>query len=68
MAEGWIVPEITSLGDFEGVTEFRVGVELEVTPSARGYVGYRVLDVELENVGGEAELDDNFHVGVKFAF
>lgn len=66
--EGWAVPEVVSVADFDGITEWRIGVELEVTPSARGYIGYRVLEVDLDVTGTEIELDDRAHVGVKFAF
>ena len=60
-------PEVTSLSDFAGVLEYRVALELEVTPSARAYVGYRLLEIELDN-GFDYEVDDDFHVGVRFEF
>lgn len=67
LAEGWWAPSVTSFSDFDGITEYRFAFELEVTPSARAYVGYRNLEVELDN-GFQYEADDNAHIGVRFAF
>ena len=67
LAEGWVVPEVVSIANFDGIREYRFALELEVTPSARGYVGYRVLEVDLDS-GAELELDDKAHIGVKFSF
>ena len=60
-------PGITSFSGADQYTEFRVAIELEVTPSARAFVGYRNIEYELEG-GAELELDDGAHVGVKFEF
>lgn len=67
LAEGWVVPEVVSVANFDGIREYRVALELEVTPSARGYIGYRRLEVDLDS-GAELEIDDNAHIGVKFSF
>jgi len=67
LAEGFFAPSVVSLADFEGLREYRVALELEVTPSARAYVGYRFLEVEVNN-GAEIELDDRAHAGVRFSF
>ncbi len=65
--EGFVAPNVVSLADFNGVREFRVALELEVTPSARAYVGYKNLEVELNN-GFDYKLDDKAHIGVRFSF
>jgi hypothetical protein len=67
LAEGYWAPSVTSFSDFEGVSEFRVAVELEVTPSARAYIGYRKL-VTVINNGTNYDVDDKADVGVRFAF
>ena len=67
LIEGFYAPAVTSLSDFEGTTELRLAFELEVTPSARAYVGYRKLDFDLNN-NIDRELDDKAHIGVRFAF
>ncbi len=59
LGELYYAPEVTSISDFAGVQEYRLALELEVTPSARAYVGYRKLEVELDN-GFDYEVDDDF--------
>lgn len=71
LVEGFGAPDVTSASDFKGVKEIRFALELEVTPSARAYVGYRSLKVELSNgivKDDEIELDDAGHIGVRFSF
>lgn len=72
LLEGFGAPDVTSASDFKGLTEIRLALELEVTPSARAYIGYRTLEVKLRNGFGNArkghELDDEGHIGVRFAF
>lgn len=67
VAEAFAAPSVTSLSDFEGIKEFRAALEAEITPSARAYVGYRMLEVELDR-GVEIKLDDHANVGVRFSF
>ena len=67
LVEGFWAPSVTSFSDFDGLVEYRVALELEVTPSARAYIGYRKLEVELDT-GLKDVLDDNAHIGVRFAF
>jgi hypothetical protein len=67
LVEGFGAPGVTSASDFEGLKEFRGAIELEVTPSARAYIGYRTLEIEL-NSGAKVELDDKVHAGVRFSF
>ena len=73
LLEGFGAPDVTSASDFKGVREIRLAFELEITPSARAYIGYRTLEVELNkglgNINGrDHELDDKAHMGVRFAF
>lgn len=67
VAEGYWAPGITSFGNTEGVGEFNFRAELEVLPSTRGYIGYRYLEFELEDVD-EITLDDNVHLGIRVQF
>ena len=73
LLEGFGAPDVTSASDFKGVREIRLALELEITPSARAYVGYRTLEVELNDGlgnsnGNDHELDDRAHIGVRFSF
>ncbi len=67
LGEVYYAPAVTSAADFEGIDEYRVALELEVTPSARAYVGYRQLKVDLGNTV-DYKLDNKGHVGVRFSF
>jgi hypothetical protein len=67
LAEAFWAPSVTSFSDFEGILDYRAAFELEVTPSARAYFGYRVLEIELDG-GFKYKADDNAHLGVRFAF
>ena len=67
LAEGFYAPEVTSIAEFDGLVEYRFALELEVTPSARAYIGYRNLEVTFRN-DIDYEVDDAAHVGVRFEF
>ncbi len=67
LAEAFYAPEVTSISDFDGLLEYRFALELEVTPSARAYIGYRKLEVTFFR-DAEYEVDDAAHVGVRFEF
>ena len=67
LAEAFYAPEVTSISDFDGLLEYRFALELEVTPSARAYIGYRKLEVTFFR-DAEYEVDDEGHVGVRFEF
>lgn len=68
LAEGFIAPSITSFSDAEGYVEYRIAVELEVTPSARAYIGYRQMEYELTGGYDYDEMDGSGHLGVRFDF
>lgn len=63
----YFAPGITSFSSADQYTEYNFSVELEVTPSARAYIGYRYMEFEFEN-NAEYELDDGAHFGIKFDF
>ena len=68
LAEGFIAPEVVSFSGAEQYREYRFALELEVTPSARAYLGYRKIEVELENINPDIEVDDHAHLGIKIEF
>lgn len=65
--EGYWAPDVTSFSDTEGLREVTARFELEVMPSTRGYVGYRLLEPDMDEAG-EVEIDDEFHIGIRFLF
>jgi len=67
LGEAFFAPEVTSISEFDGLLEYRVALELEVTPSARAYVGYRMMEVTY-NSDIDYEVDDAAHIGVRFEF
>ena len=70
LGEAFFAPEVTSISEFDRLLEYRVAVELEVTPSARAYIGYRVLEVEFNRSGRNVDydVDDSANIGVRFEF
>ncbi len=69
LVEGFIAPSVTSFSDAEQYTEYRVAVELEVTPSARAYIGFRNIEIDLESpAASNIEIDNEVHLGIKIDF
>ena len=67
LGEVFYAPEVTSISDFDGLSEYGVALELEITPSARAYVGYRRMEVT-HNRSIDYKVDDAAHIGVRFEF
>ena len=61
-------PSITSFSGADGYNEYDIAIEIEVTPSARAYIGYRSIEYEFEFTNTNFELDQGAHVGIKFDF
>ncbi len=68
LGEAFYAPEMTSISDFDQLLEYRVALEMEVTPSARAYLGYRLLEVEFNDNNSDFEVDNEAHIGVRFEF
>ncbi len=70
LGEIFYAPEVTSISEFDRLLEYRVALELEVTPSARAYVGYRLMEVDFKAFGGNVryEVDNSANIGVRFEF
>lgn len=65
----YYAPDITSFQDANSYQEFGVRVDYQLMPQAFVYVGYRNVEVELDNPGStKAEFDDNVHLGFKMTF
>lgn len=65
--EGYVAPQVTSFGDTKGLTELMARFELEIMPSTRGYIGYRLLEPEFDDAG-EVEFDDEVHLGIRITY
>ncbi|APZ41756.1 hypothetical protein [Acidihalobacter ferrooxydans] len=60
-------PEITTFSSGKSFTDVGLNYQIEVTPGATAYAGYRLLQTNVKN-HGEYNLDDGFHVGIRLAF
>ncbi|MDH5424765.1 MAG: YfaZ family protein [Gammaproteobacteria bacterium] len=67
LVEAYAVPAITSFGDTSNFFESRFALELEVSPSARAYVGYKWVNFD-DDANNEYEIDNTAHVGVRLSF
>lgn len=67
VGEGFISPKITSFADIENMTEFRIGAEFEVNKETSAYIGYRILEVDL-NKKNNYEVDKSLHIGIRLGF
>ena len=65
--EGFHAPSITSFGDAERYSELSVRLQLEIIPSARAFVGYRLIRVDTEDFN-DNRLDRNAHFGISLSF
>ncbi|SEQ45573.1 hypothetical protein SAMN05421693_13311 [Ectothiorhodospira magna] len=65
--EGYYAPPITSLSNGDGLWDLAVRYELEVTPGAAGFIGYRRVEVDLDKQE-DYRLDDRFHFGIRINF
>lgn len=65
--EGYVAPQVTSFADTEGIQELMARFEVEIMPSTRGYIGYRMLEPEFEE-SGEVEFDDEVHLGIRVLY
>ena len=61
-------PDIVVSDDADGYTEYGVRLDYQLLPQGFVYVGYRNVELELDNDGPEIELDDNGHVGMRLLF
>jgi hypothetical protein len=61
-------PDILTFGDAEHVWDLNLRFEVQFLQSTTGFVGYRVLEFDREESGGDDTIVDGFQFGVRFAF
>ena len=59
-------PDGTTFDDGEGLMDIRVRGELDLSSFAAAFVGYRWLEVDLDDES--EDLDRGFHIGVRIGF
>jgi len=67
-ASAFYAPRIASFMDAERYSEYGVKLDYQLLTQAFVYLGYRQIDVEVENISRKVELDDSGHVGLKLLF
>lgn len=65
--EGYFAPQITTFGDAKSFSDLNLDYQIEVTPGATAYIGYRILETDLKNYGSY-KLDNALHVGIRLHF
>ena len=65
--EGYYAPSISSFADAERYTEFTGRLQIEIIPSARAFVGYRLIRIDTEQFT-DNRLDSNAHFGISLSF
>lgn len=65
--EGYYSPQITTFGEGKSFTDLNLNYQIEVTPGATAFAGYRLLQTDLKH-HGDYSLDDAMHIGIKLSF
>jgi len=60
-------PSILTFGDADQLLDFTARFEVTVIPRATGFIGYRKLRFELDNIGNQ-DYEDSFHIGMRYRF
>lgn len=63
----FIAPEIVSFGDIDGLTEYGVRLNYEITRQSNIFVGYEKIEAELKN-GMDLEIGDSVVFGINLRF
>lgn len=65
---GYYGPEVLSMGEFDQYYEIGVGLDYQVLKDASIYIGYRNVNVELEDNRGDITADNGLHAGLRLDF
>lgn len=66
-AEFFYAPSSLTFGDAGKLTDFNARFQVDFLPRTTGFIGYRKLRFDLENTG-DRDLDDAFHIGLRYSF
>lgn len=67
-ANYYTAPGVVAFNDAEDLVEYGVYISYQITQQAAISLGYRVIDVEIENGIGKIELDKGGYFGVNLTF
>ncbi len=65
---GHYAPKITSFSDTEGIFDYNLGFQIEVLPQTTAFVGYRNIELDMDDVKDYEMHDDRIHLGVRLTF
>ncbi len=63
----YYAPSVTSMGDADSLLDFRAQFAVDLLPNAAVFLGYRKFQVDLDGAG-KKDLDEDFHLGLRFHF
>ena len=66
-AEGWIAPDVLTLGDLDRYQDFTIRAQYGVLKQADVYIGARYLNTEFSN-GSRALIDNGLNIGFNIRF
>lgn len=61
-------PDILTFGAADGIRDVSFRIELAMNPDLTGFVGYRILEIDLEGPVANKRLDDGVHLGLRRRF
>lgn len=61
-------PDIVAFDDAEAYTEYGVRFDYQLLPQGFVYLGYRNIELKMENWDSAVQIDDNGHVGMRLLF
>jgi hypothetical protein len=64
----YYAPDITAFQDAKRFQESGIRVDYQVLPQAFVYLGYRQIEVDIDNGPDDVELDEGGHIGIKMLF
>ena len=68
MGQFYYAPKITTVGDADDIYDLILRIEAPFTDRVTGFIGYRRYVADIEDVEDDHDLDNNFHIGVRFQF
>jgi hypothetical protein len=66
--EAFTSPQITSFSGTGNIYNADIRLDLEVIPNTRGYIGYRVMEIEHNDLDTKESIEDAMVYGVRFSF
>lgn len=66
--EFFYAPPITAFNDLDSVSELDLGVDYQVGNNASVYLGYRRINLDIDDADKDIRLDNRLHAGLRLNF